>query len=82
LWYDIGGVGKMKSYLTAGDEKAFGEAFFTDVLDWVAGRIDPDEVFTKEYLVNWIQENWGAEDIFDCDVLHDWAISNGYQITE
>ena len=45
------------------DAKLFGDDFLDDILDWVNGNLEPEEVFEVSTLEEWAKE---------------WAENNGY----
>lgn len=48
--------------INGADHKKFGEAFLTDILEWVARWFSPEEVFTTDELTEWAEENdWTQE---------------------
>lgn len=68
----------MTNYMAAVNEKAFGEAFLDDILNWISSDMDPDEVFEKSDLCDWIGGNMEPDEVYDHDILAEWAETNGF----
>lgn len=46
-------------------------------IDWIADNMEPEDVFSKEQLINWAQQK-KADDIFEVSELEEWALNNGF----
>ena len=44
------------------DETAFGKEFMQQIIDWIPGQFEPDEVFELDRLKEWALENGFVED--------------------
>jgi hypothetical protein len=44
--------------------------------------MDPEQVFGKEELKEWIQDRKNPEDVFTADQLSIWAKENGYVLED
>ncbi len=53
-------------------QKELAYYLFRDVIDWISENLDPDDVFTKEQLDEWANNNDWIDD------PEAWADMNGY----
>ena len=62
---------------TTQQSRDFGWEFFDQIIEWIKGYLDPEDVFDEEDLKKWANNN-SVEDVFDKEYLIDWAETNGY----
>ena len=53
--------------------------FCLDVIDMVNDQFSIDQVYEKEEIFDWVNENSEPEDVFDDNKLDKWAKSHGYK---
>lgn len=49
-----------------------------NAIDWIAGNLQPDEVFDPSDLRDYVASSYSPEDVFSVNDLETWAIENGF----
>lgn len=60
------------------EDKEFGAHFLEDIIDYIAGNFEPDDVYTEDTLKGYVSENFDPDDVFSNEKLIMWAENNGF----
>ena len=59
------------------NEKHVGEKLWPEIVDFLQS-CGLDEIWSEKDIADWVKDHLNPEDIFDDDVLDQWAVDSGY----
>lgn len=68
---------------TVSQDRAFGDRFFEDIVNWIANNLRPEDIFEEDALVKWARNYLGDTDVTPDQVFSEyrlelWAKENGW----
>lgn len=62
---------------TKTQDNDFGSKFLEDILAWAGSQLDPTDVFSENFLLDWAMGK-PVEDVATESKLEQWALDNGF----
>lgn len=53
-----------------------------EIKDYVKDAFTPDEIYSKQDMIDYVSSNCDVEEVFSRKALEQWSLENGYQKEE